>query len=484
MKLTLLAIFAAGAVGAPIADPQMTSVPPGLPSGFPSGFPSFSGRNHAIVPGTDWRIPAVSHRRIPLWPNAIVSYADWRISSFSFWRLSFWPSAVVPYADWRISGLSFWRLSQRSHAVVPHADWNARFSFRRLSQRSNAVNAHADGIIPGDAVAEYGLVLFRTLNRHGETVNNLIGTTLNPVNRNLPVAALQQGRGLFKRFRGVWLDWVQILVDPLSYCRVANVISGETTYPSVGILATSLDAIHLVFSSLAATQPWLRDPFLAPVPWRQHLVDETLAGATADGAVNDQKPLKLGIYWTDDVVTPQPPIARGLRTVRTAKRVHLAFLKADGGHDIHKQLSLSGEPLIPPLRATFQLRDTLSLITHQELTVEGRDYEGAYSDDWNSTAGQDGQLVDAVAMPVAPHAAVIPGKFYHTAYTEAINLLDYSVIVIPVTKADQSIDKANPNYKPLNDVDAKNWKAYDAAVYGGAPVGVQVVARRFEEEKV
>jgi len=25
-----------------------------------------------------------------------------------------------------------------------------------------------------------------------------------------------------------------------------------------------------------------------------------------------------------------------------------------------------------------------------------------------------GQLVDAVIMPVAPHAAVIPGKFYHT----------------------------------------------------------------------
>ena len=24
-----------------------------------------------------------------------------------------------------------------------------------------------------------------------------------------------------------------------------------------------------------------------------------------------------------------------------------------------------------------------------------------------------GQVVDAVLMPVAPHAAVIPGKFYH-----------------------------------------------------------------------
>lgn len=91
-------------------------------------------------------------------------------------------------------------------------------------------------------------------------------------------------------------------------------------------------------------------------------------------------------------------------------------------------------------------------------------------------------------MPVAPHAAVIPGKFYHTsmfifgtpsillplrtcysidshranvtpAYTEAINLLDYSVVVIPVTKADKVIDLADPDYKPLNDVDAKNWQA-------------------------
>lgn len=89
-----------------------------------------------------------------------------------------------------------------------------------------------------------------------------------------------------------------------------------------------------------------------------------------------------------------------------------------------------------------------------------------------------------------------------TAYTEAINLLDYSVVVIPVTKADRTIDKADPDYKPLNDVDAKNWDACkskkslqpraklksfisdDAAIYDGAPVGVQIMARRFEEEKV
>lgn len=45
------------------------------------------------------------------------------------------------------------------------------------------------------------------------------------------------------------------------------------------------------------------------------------------------------------------------------------------------------------------------------------------------------------------------------AYTEAINLLDYSVVVIPVSKADKAIDLADPDYKPLNDLDAKNWQA-------------------------
>lgn len=106
---------------------------------------------------------------------------------------------------------------------------------------------------------------------------------------------------------------------------------------------------------------------------------------------------------------------------------------ADGAYDIHKQLNLSGEPLIPDLCKVFKAKDPISLLEYQKLTVEGRDYEAAYSDYWNSTRCDKGmscgslnvtrssklnkiagQLVDAVIMPVAPHAAVIPGKYYHT----------------------------------------------------------------------
>ncbi|KAK3169595.1 hypothetical protein OEA41_008979 [Lepraria neglecta] len=65
-----------------------------------------------------------------------------------------------------------------------------------------------------------------------------------------------------------------------------------------------------------------------------------------------------------------------------------------------------------------------------------------------------------------------------------MNLMDYSVAVIPVTKADKSIDLFDNDYQPLNADDRKNWQAYDPEVYDGAPVGLQIVARKHEEENI
>lgn len=48
---------------------------------------------------------------------------------------------------------------------------------------------------------------------------------------------------------------------------------------------------------------------------------------------------------------------------------------------------------------------------------------------------------------------------FSSAYTEAINLMDYSVVVIPVTRADQEVDLPDPSYTPLNETDRKNWEA-------------------------
>ncbi|KAI9888341.1 MAG: hypothetical protein M1814_000572 [Vezdaea aestivalis] len=372
----------------------------------------------------------------------------------------------------------------------------------------------------------------------GETVNNLIGRTLNPVNQKLSCGGSSGGEGALQALRGSLMGLggsvripagfcgtcsVKPSWDRFSYRDIANTNPGQNTYPStVGFMSPSLDSLELLLSSVLSTQPWLRDPAVVALPWRRQILDDTLARAQPNGLSNDKTPLKIGMFWTDGVVGPQPPVVRGLHILSsvikksghkvnpseynrlplfdvrklqqvvdwtppsqsTAKRVHLSFLKADGAHDIHTQLDLSGEPLIPQLEKTFKLREPDPLLTYQSHTLEGRAYELQYSDYWNTTGDEDGQLVDAVIMPVAPHAAVIPGKYYHTAYTEAINLLNYSVCVIPVCRADKNLDIVNKDYKPLNDIDQQNWEAYDPEVYDGAPVGLQVVGRKYEEEKV
>ncbi|KAI1146361.1 amidase signature domain-containing protein [Nemania diffusa] len=342
----------------------------------------------------------------------------------------------------------------------------------------------------------------------GETKNNMIGQTLNPHNQNLSCGGSSGGEGALQALRGSSLGVgtdiggsvripaafngifsLKPTPERLSYRCVANTNPGQNTYRStVGLLSTSLGGLELLFRSNLSTQPWLRDPAVVPLPFRQAIMDEySLRVMSNESGTTSAKPLKLGVLWTDGVVQPHPPITRGLRMVVEAMENaghKLAFLKADGAHDIHTQLDLSGEPLIPDLEKTFQLKDPISLLEYQDLTLQGLDYESEYTDYWNATAEEDGQVVDAVIMPVAPHAAVIPGKFYHTAYTEVFNLMNYSVVVIPVTKADKEVDVIDDAYQPSNELDRENWMAYDPEIYHGGPVGLQLVARKFEEEKI
>lgn len=80
-------------------------------------------------------------------------------------------------------------------------------------------------------------------------------------------------------------------------------------------------------------------------------------------------------------------------------------------------------------------------------------------------------------------------------------MLDYSTVVIPVTKANRNLDTVDPDYEPVSDVDKLNWLACkitisrivlhsahvlldDPDTYDGAPAAVQLLGRRFDEEKL
>ncbi|GKU21475.1 unnamed protein product [Fusarium langsethiae] len=357
----------------------------------------------------------------------------------------------------------------------------------------------------------------------GETKNNMIGETLNPNNQNLSCGGSSGGEAALMALGGssvgVGTDIGGSLRIPTGFCGIysikptsnrlsyrdaANTNPGQDTYrSSLGFMGTSIDALEIVFKSVLGTQPWLRDPAVLPIPFRQQTMDSYLSRADSKGkAKSGKRPLKIGVLWSDGMVGPHPPVLRGLRVVvdalkraghkvvdweppsqERATTIIGGFFGADGAHDVHSHLDRSGEPLISDLEDGFKLKTPTELLKYQDLTLQGLGYEREYSDYWNSTQDQDGQIVDAVLMPVAPHAAVIPGKFYHGAYTDAMNVTNYSAVVIPTIRADASIDVFDDSYKPLGDLDSKNWKAYDPALYEGAPVGIQIVGRKYEEEK-
>ena len=76
-----------------------------------------------------------------------------------------------------------------------------------------------------------------------------------------------------------------------------------------------MDPLHLIMRSILSLKPWERDPKVVQIPWRQHVVDETLLRGRVGRQERAKKPLKFGMFWNDGAVTPHPPIQRGLRIV-------------------------------------------------------------------------------------------------------------------------------------------------------------------------
>jgi amidase len=82
-------------------------------------------------------------------------------------------------------------------------------------------------------------------------------------------------------------------------------------------MGTSLDGIDLGLKSLLSTKPWIRDPAVVPLPYRQEIFDNYLARGLSKAGAGGKR-LKIGIVWRDGIVEPHPPIRRGLKLLAEA----------------------------------------------------------------------------------------------------------------------------------------------------------------------
>lgn len=170
----------------------------------------------------------------------------------------------------------------------------------------------------------------------GETKNNLIGQTLNPINQNLSCGGSSGGEAALMALGGssvgVGTDIGGSLRIPagfcgifsikptsnrLSYRGVANTNPGQDTYRStIGFMGTSIDALEVVFKAILGREPWMKDPAVIPIPFRKDVMESYRRRADEKGnAKFGERPLKMGVFWCDGMVGLHPPVLRGLTVV-------------------------------------------------------------------------------------------------------------------------------------------------------------------------
>ncbi|EGO29133.1 hypothetical protein SERLADRAFT_433136 [Serpula lacrymans var. lacrymans S7.9] len=99
-------------------------------------------------------------------------------------------------------------------------------------------------------------------------------------------------------------------------------------------------------------------------------------------------------------------------------------------------------------------------------------------------SGPDFILTVPNALPALPHGGMKDG-WKACGYTFMFNLLDYTAGVLPITHVDKALDALPAHtFRARNGIERSNYKMYDAYSMHGLPVGVQVIGKRLEEEKV
>ncbi|EFQ84968.1 hypothetical protein PTT_20250 [Pyrenophora teres f. teres 0-1] len=350
----------------------------------------------------------------------------------------------------------------------------------------------------------------------GETVNNIIGYTLNPKNRHLTAGGSSGGEGALIGIRGSPLglgtDIGGSIRIPAAFnglyglrpstCRLpyegmANSMDGQNTILSVvGPLATNAASLRLITQALLQQNPWFHDPLVHEIPWRPD----------QEAEIKATKPLCFGVLRTDGVVNPTPPVRRAIEEVVKAVRAaghsviewtppsHRTLVDTgmnswvyDGGNDVRSAFNLSGEPMSPQVSFYGSLTKEFSATEIAATNVELRRLKKEYMEYWNSTAQQTGtgRPVDAILSPLAPFPAARRERYKYYGYSSFANVLDYTSVIVPVTNVDKSIDgRVGEGYQAIDEQDQRHQDDYDPEIYHGAHVSVQLVGRRLQEEKM
>lgn len=149
----------------------------------------------------------------------------------------------------------------------------------------------------------------------------------------------------------------------------------------------------------------------------------------------------------------------------------------------------AGEPFIPHVQRLINRGDAISVYQYWQLNKKKIELQQAYLEKWDSIRSENtGKKADIILMPPMPHSSVPHGNSRWVGYTKVWNFLDYTALVIPggsVCKEDVAAPWDFEPYGPEDEWNKKLWEDHGEQMASlGLPVGLQIVGRKLEEEKV
>ncbi|KAK0922625.1 hypothetical protein LTR91_004360 [Friedmanniomyces endolithicus] len=374
---------------------------------------------------------------------------------------------------------------------------------------------------------------------HLETDNNIYGVTVNPYNTALTSGGSSGGEGALMGMHGSCLGIGTDIrgsirspaannglfgLRPTSYRLPvggwsATMLGSEHIVPVIGPLSTSLAGVKVFMKTLIDQQPWLYEPSLITMPWK----DTSTASLLRKGSDGKRK-LRVGILADDGVVKPHPPILRGMNTLISKLRSHpdielvdfppykheeawriiSSLYFADGAAEEREAIDASAEPWLPLTKFIITDNPNVKNLTVSELwglTQDREGYKAAYTQHWNTVntglpspeskaelqveaMAERDKMVDVILTPTGPGCAPPHDCARYWGYTSQWNLLDYPSLVFPTGLQAGAEDNAEEGYTPRNEQDKYNYELYKPETYIDAPISLQLVGRRYEDEKL
>ncbi|KAH8726182.1 general amidase-like protein GmdB [Phaeosphaeriaceae sp. PMI808] len=340
------------------------------------------------------------------------------------------------------------------------------------------------------------------------------GRTLNPFNTDLTSGGSSGGEGALIGMKGsvlgVGSDIGGSIRTPSAFCGIYGFKPTSAILPMKGFLpraqpvelnvlgvcgpmCRSLRDMDLFTSIILSARPFLQDSRLVPLPW---------TGLKTD---IKRRVLKVGIISSDGFIDPQPPVKRAIEwasnRLSDPKYSSIVQVKEFKPYNVEEswtkicrmyfpigtkssraELAATGEPIHPLSDWILESAEPHDEVPSGDylfdLNCQLHEFRSNFLDSWNE------QDVDIVIGPAFVGPAPAHDTAFYWTYTSIFNFVDYPAVVVPTPIRAEAQESYAVDYKPLSKACAHVKELWEASNSEGAPVNLQIVARRYQDNEL